>query len=341
LLKVPEETIKRNTGGVLSAKGGTRFDERPLYIVKDNSAQMIRLHEPVNQTPEETEAQEQADYAALEAMLNKEQEKTSKEQEKTSSNQGNSVVNNNYPSRSSSPIVIKSDNTSGYDLFRYANWLREQNKPGLVYKPLLNLGQMSYAKDGGKVSKAQNGTSGIPQNASALDAYLMSNMQMPTSDNLFTGQQVANLINSIHLNQPLVQAQEDGGKVEKAEDGMQSLPNKSPRPGNINVPTLAGLLAEVKQRKAADSGNATNRNFSKVNWRGNQYFLERANIDGNTVDTWIQVTPNLDTLVQQQLPSGRYTPLTQEQAQSIVNRNRSDINKEENGGVVKDQNKPT
>ena len=279
MLKVPEETIKRNTGGVLSAKGGTRFDERPLYIVKDNSAQMIRLHEPVNQTPEETEAQEQADYAALEAMLNKEQEKTSKEQEKTSSNQGNSVVNNNYPSRSSSPIVIKSDNTSGYDLFRYANWLREQNKPGLVYKPLLNLGQMSYAKD--------------------------------------------------------------GGKVEKAEDGMQSLPNKSPRPGNINVPTLAGLLAEVKQRKAADSGNATNRNFSKVNWRGNQYFLERANIDGNTVDTWIQVTPNLDTLVQQQLPSGRYTPLTQEQAQSIVNRNRSDINKEENGGVVKDQNKPT
>lgn len=73
-------------------------------------------------------------------------------------------------------------------------------------------------EDGGRVSKAQNGTSGIPQNASALDTYLMSNMQMPTSDNLFTGQQVANLINSIHLNQPLVQAQEDGGKVEMHQE---------------------------------------------------------------------------------------------------------------------------
>lgn len=110
-------------------------------------------------------------------------------------------------------------------------------------------------------------------------------MQMPTSDSLFTGQQVANLINSIHLNQPLVQAQEDGGKVEKAEEGIQKVPSKSPRPGNINVPTIAGILAEIKQRKTADSGNATNRNFSKVNWDGNQYFLERANINGNIVDT--------------------------------------------------------
>lgn len=55
----------------------------------------------------------------------------------------------------------------------------------------------------------------------------------------------------------------------------------------------------------------------------------------------MQVTPALDTLVQQQLPSGRYTPLTQEQAQSIVNRNRADINKQEDGGVVKEQNLPT
>lgn len=52
-------------------------------------------------------------------------------------------------------------------------------------------------------------------------------------------------------------------------------------------------------------------------------------------DTWIQVTPDLDTLVQQQLPSGRFTPLTQEQAQSIVDRNRADINKKEDGGVIK------
>ena len=68
------------------------------------------------------------------------------------------------------------------------------------------------------VPKAQNGTSGIPQNSAALDMYLMNNMQMPNSSNLFTGQQVANLINSIHLNQPLVQAQEDGGKVEMHQE---------------------------------------------------------------------------------------------------------------------------
>lgn len=65
---------------------------------------------------------------------------------------------------------------------------------------------------GKNVPKAQNGTSGIPQNASALDSYLMNNMQMPNSSNLFTGQQVAAIINGMHLNQPLVQAQENGGR---------------------------------------------------------------------------------------------------------------------------------
>lgn len=78
---------------------------------------------------------------------------------------------------------------------------------------------------------------------------------------------------------------EDGGKVEKAEMGLGGLNDHSPRPASINVPTIPGLIAEFRQHKVADSGNATNRNFSKVNWRGNQYFLERANIDGNTADT--------------------------------------------------------
>ena len=128
---------------------------------------------------------------------------------------------------------------------------------------------------------------------------------------------------------------DDGGKVEKAEMGLGGLNDHSPRPAKVDVPLIPGILAELRQRKVANSGNAVNRNFSKANWKGNQYFLERADIDGNTVDTWIQVTPDLDTLVQQQLPSGRYTPLTQEQAQSIVNRNRTNINKQEDGGVVK------
>lgn len=50
------------------------------------------------------------------------------------------------------------------------------------------------------------------------------------------------------------------------------------------------------------------------------------------------MTPKLDTLVEQTLPSGRVTPLTIEQAQSIVDRNRADINSKEKGGVVKGQN---
>ena len=49
------------------------------------------------------------------------------------------------------------------------------------------------------------------------------------------------------------------------------------------------------------------------------------------------MTPKLDTLVEQTLPSGRVAPLTIEQAQSIVDRNRADINSKEKGGVVKGQ----
>lgn len=74
---------------------------------------------------------------------------------------------------------------------------------------------------GCKVPKAQNGTSGIPTNSSALDMYLMNTMQMPNSGNLFTGQQVASIVNAMHLNQPLVQAQEDGGKVKKEQKGSK------------------------------------------------------------------------------------------------------------------------
>lgn len=124
-------------------------------------------------------------------------------------------------------------------------------------------------------------------------------------------------------------------KVTKGEMGLQRIGDHSPRPANINIPIIPGLIAELKQRKAADSGNATDRNFSKINWKGNQYFLERANIGGNTTDTWIQVTPRLDTLVEQILPSGRVTPLTSEQAQSIIDRNRTDINRKEDGGIIK------
>jgi len=78
-----------------------------------------------------------------------------------------------------------------------------------------------YQKKGGEIEKAQNGTSGIPTNSSALDMYLMNSMQMPNSGNLFTGQQVASIINGMHLNQPLVQAQEDGGKVQKEQKGSK------------------------------------------------------------------------------------------------------------------------
>lgn len=68
-----------------------------------------------------------------------------------------------------------------------------------------------------KVQKDQNGTSGIPTNSSALENYLTSNIGMPNSDNLFTGKQVASLINTMHLNQPLVQVQQDGGNLSRQE----------------------------------------------------------------------------------------------------------------------------
>lgn len=77
-----------------------------------------------------------------------------------------------------------------------------------------------------KVEKNQNGSSGIPNNASTLEAYIQNNMETPNSSNLFTGKQVASLINSMHINQPLVQVSQDGGNIsrnEAIELAMQNL----------------------------------------------------------------------------------------------------------------------
>ena len=67
-----------------------------------------------------------------------------------------------------------------------------------------------------KVQKDQNGSSGIPTNASALENYLTTST-MPNSDNLFTGSQVASIIRQMHNNQPLVQAQQDGGNLSRRD----------------------------------------------------------------------------------------------------------------------------
>lgn len=58
---------------------------------------------------------------------------------------------------------------------------------------------------------------------------------------------------------------EDGGKVAKAEMGLPRISDHSPRAARIEVPMIPGILAELRQRKVADSGNAIDRNFSKAN----------------------------------------------------------------------------
>ena len=58
-------------------------------------------------------------------------------------------------------------------------------------------------------------------------------------------------------------------KVAKGEDGLPAIGDHSPRPASINVPTIPGLIAEFRQHKVADSGNATNRigAVTSISWK--------------------------------------------------------------------------
>lgn len=196
-------------------------------------------------------------------------------------------------------------------------------------------------EEGGKVSKAQNGTSGIPQNASALDTYLMSNMQMPTSDNLFTGQQVANLINSIHLNQPLVQAQEDGGKVEKAQYG--EIVNDSTGKRRVIYHPEGGYAGYVD----LTTGKAYNHNDEEMlqpGWyNGKGYPMAHRNATrGNAyeVNTYGRIIENLPEGNQRVLPpadSANFAELVKQWDMSKIGHA---VTAEQNGGEIKNLQLP-
>ena len=110
---------------------------------------------------------------------------------------------------------------------------------------------------------------------------------------------------------------------------------------NFNVPFLADMMTYFTGRKTPDVGNAKNRTFGYSRLGGNQYYRETADIDGNTTDTYVKITPQ-DTLLRQVLPSGRVNNLDASQRETVMSRFRPDIkrvnSKEEGGSVEKGLN---
>lgn len=119
-----------------------------------------------------------------------------------------------------------------------------------------------------------------------------------------------------------------GCNVEKAEKGTKA-----------KVPFLADMMTYFTGKKTPDVGSATNRSFGYSRLGGNQYYRETADIDGNTTDTYMVITPEKDTLIRQVLPSGRVNNLDALQRETIMKRFRPDIqriNSKQNGGPLKD-----
>lgn len=123
---------------------------------------------------------------------------------------------------------------------------------------------------------------------------------------------------------------EDGGKVLKGQRGLSS--------GRFDIPFGAYMKAYFNKRSTPNVGTATNRSFGYSTSNGNEYYLEDANVGRNSVDTWVNVTPQKDTIIMQKLPSDHVNDLEDYQMEAIMQRMRPDIkrvNNQENGGNLK------
>ena len=120
---------------------------------------------------------------------------------------------------------------------------------------------------------------------------------------------------------------ENGGKVLKGQYGLSS--------GRFDIPFGAYMKAYFNKRSTPNVGAATNRSFGYSTSDGNEYYLEDANVGRNSVDTWVNVTPQKDTIIMQKLPSDHINDLEDYQMKAIMQRMRPDIkrvNNKENGG---------
>lgn len=131
-----------------------------------------------------------------------------------------------------------------------------------------------------------------------------------------------------------------GGKVDcgcKQEGGNISKNQRSLSSGRFDIPFGAYMKTYFNKRSTPDVGVATRRSFGYSTSDGNEYYLEDANIGRNSVDTWVNVTPQKDTIIMQKLPSGHINDLEDYQMEAIMQRMRPDIkrvNNQENGGKV-------
>ena len=131
------------------------------------------------------------------------------------------------------------------------------------------------------------------------------------------------------LDQEKLAGMENGGRVLKGQRGLSS--------GRFDIPFGAYMKAYFNKRSTPNVGAATNRSFGYSTSNGNEYYLEDANVGRNSVDTWVNVTPQKDTVIMQKLPSDHINDLEDYQMEAIMQRMRPDIkrvNNQENGGKV-------
>lgn len=137
-----------------------------------------------------------------------------------------------------------------------------------------------------------------------------------------------------------------GNQVESPKQKLAGMQNggmvgkRSVSSGKFEVPFLAYMKAYFNSKRTPTVGAATNRKFGYASQNGNQYYLEQGNINGTSADTWVNVTPNKDTVIMQKLPSDHLTPLDGYDREAIMQRMRPDIrriNSQKQGGIVKNQ----
>ena len=183
----------------------------------------------------------------------------------------------------------------------HKNILPDANKVQSSTQSLVNSTSTSGLERGG-VIKGQNGvSSGIPtnqSNQSKLEQY--GSISMPTAKINHDGSITLplNMLNynmatqAMHYNQPLVQAQEDGGKVEMGSNGINGLWDG-----------IKNLYKRYIGYSAPDSNGATHRWVRNWTDRNGQHIRENANINGSNTNVEIDIN-GADTLAKRKVLTG-------------------------------------